>query len=254
MDDLTEGSEKFRNAILKEPELVKAWGRTLNLGDNVIPVALRNNPTFLTKYDDIIKNNKLGLDAQGLDDLLKLPSTKIDKATGLPLKWDNPEAVLDAVKRASDSNIASLKVTHKKFPAPADGTDNFVLKNARQYQAEASLDAGLSFEKGGVSFDDIATDGKLVDRKYGHSSSIFDKVEDELLTVYEIKNQSRIQSILDQAQRQLNAVGNDGSKLRWEISTADGAGGIKQLFEANSGAIPGIADIEVIHVAQQIIK
>ncbi len=206
---------------------------------------LARNPIQLQKFDDLVKSNKLGLDAKGLEDLLSAP-----KAKGL--KWDNPDGVLDAVKRASDKNISGLSISHKKFPEA--GSDNFVLKNAKQYQAEASGDAALSFNKGGVSFDDIASDGKLVDRKYGHSSSIFDKVDDDLLTIYEVKNQSRAQSILDQAQRQLNAVGGDGAKLRWEISTSDGAGGIKQLFEANAGAISGIADIEVIYVAQKVIK
>ena len=221
--------------------MVEAWSSFKKVGLD----DLAKNPVQLQKFDDLVKSNNLGLDAKGLEDLLSAP-----KAKGLA--WDNPDGVLDAVKRASDGNISDLSISHKKFPE--SGSDNFVLKNAKQYQAEASGDAALSFNKGGVSFDDIAPDGKLVDRKYGHSSSIFDKVEDDLLTVYEVKNQSRAQSILDQAQRQLNAVGGDGSKLRWEISTADGAGGIKQLFEANSGAISGIADIEVINVAQKVIK
>jgi hypothetical protein len=115
------------------------------------------------------------------------------------LKWDNPDKVLDAVKKASDADIPGLSVSHKKFPGPANGTDNFVLKNAKQYQGEASGDAALSFNKGGVSFDDVAPDGKLVDRKYGHGSSIFDEDGGVL-------NEERANSIIEQARRQLNAV------------------------------------------------
>lgn len=237
-DDLALAKE-----IVDKPGLVDAWKRF----DDAGLTALRKDPIQLQKFDDIVKNNNLGLDADGLGDLLKSPQAK-------GLTWDNPDKVLDAIKRSSDANVQGLSISHKKFPAPANGTDNFVLKNAKQFQAEASGDAALSFNKGGVSFDDVAADGKLVDRKYGHGASVFDKVEDDLLTVYEIKNQSRAQSILDQAQRQLNAVGGDGSKLRWEISTIDGAGGIRQLFESNGGAISGIADIEVVYVAQQVIK
>ena len=80
-------------------------------------------------------------------------------------------------------------------------------------------------------------------------NSVFDKVEDDLLgTVYDVTNTSRAKSMLAQAQRQLNAVGGDGTKLRWEISTETGAGGIKQLFSdpVNVQNIPGLDKIEII--------
>ncbi len=59
--------------------------------------------------------------------------------------------------------------------------------------------------------------------------------------------------MLAQAQRQLNAVGGDGSKLRWEISTKTGAGGIEQLFINNKSRFPGIEKIEIKHVTQKTI-
>jgi hypothetical protein len=132
--------------------------------------------------------------------------------------------------------VPGLSIDHKKFPGPANGTDNFVLKNAKQFQGEASGDAALSFNKGGVSFDNVTADGKLVDRKYGHGSSIFDEDGGVI-------NENRAQSLLSQAQRQLDAVGGDASKLRWEISTEAGANGIKSLFIQNN------IQIEVIEVA-----
>jgi hypothetical protein len=224
--------------------LAKAWNKLENAQLDV----LRKDVTQLQKFDNIVKGNNLGLDADGLGDLLKAPTTKIDAATGLPQKWDNPDKVLDAVKRTSDANVPGVSIDHKKFPAPADGTDNFVLKNAKQFQAEASGDAALSFNKSGVSFDNVAADGKLVDRKYGHGSSIFDEDGG-------VVNETRAQSLLNQAQRQLDAVGGDGSKIRWEISTETGATGIKQLFLNSADEIPGISNIEVVFVQQlQIIN
>lgn len=226
----------FANATdARRAELVDAWKRL----DDAGLTALRKDPIQLQKFDDIAKNNNLGLDADALGDLLKSPQAK-------GLTWDNPDKVLDAVKRSSDANIQGLSISHKKFPAPANGTDNFVLKNAKQYQAEASGDAALSFNKGGVSFDDVAADGKLVDRKFGHGASVFDEDGGVL-------NQVRANSIVDQARRQLAAVGGDGTKLRWEISTQTGANGIEQLFFDNSALIPGIDKIEVVYVAQKTI-
>jgi hypothetical protein len=224
----------------ESPELVDAWKKL----DDAGLTALRKDPIQLQKFDDIAKNNNLGLDADGLGDLLKSPQAK-------GLTWDNPDKVLDAVKRSSDANIQGFSISHKKFPAPANGTDNFVLKNAKQFQAEASGDAALSFNKNGVSFDNVAADGKLVDRKFGHSSSIFDKVDDGFETIYQVTNQDRARSLLEQAQRQINSVG-DGSKIRWEISTQDGANGIKQLFSDPNrlSEFPGVDKIEVVYKAQ----
>jgi hypothetical protein len=232
----------FSAAVKKDPGLAKAWNKFDNAGLDV----LRKDVTQLQKFDNIVKGNNLGLDADGLGDLLKAPTTKIDAATGLPQKWDNPDKVLDAVKRTSDVNVPGVSIDHKKFPAPANGTDNFVLKNAKQFQAEASGDAALSFNKGGVSFDNVAADGKLIDRKYGHGSSIFDEDGGVL-------NETRAQSLLSQAKKQLDAVGGDGSKIRWEISTDTGANGIEQLFFDNRNVFPGIENIDVVYVPQQVI-
>jgi TANFOR domain-containing protein len=222
-----------------EVDKVDSWSSFKKVGLD----DLAKNPVQLQKFDDLVKSNNLGLDAKGLEDLLSAP-----KAKGLT--WDNPDGVLDAVKRASDGNISDLSISHKKFPE--SGSDNFVLRNAKQYQAEASGDAALCFNKGGVSFDDIAPDGKLVDRKYGHSSSIFDKVDDGFETVYEVVNKNRAQSLIDQAKRQLDAVGGDGSKLRWEISTQDGANGIRDLFKSGDALdqAPGINQIQIVYEAQ----
>jgi hypothetical protein len=121
-----------------------------------------------------------------------------------------------------------------------------VLRNAKQYQKEASGDATLSFDLNGVSFDNLAPDGKLVDRKWGHGPSVFNPDGT-------VRNQTRANSILQQAQRQLNAVGNDGQKIRWEIETELGADGIEQLFLENASQFPGMSEIEVVRVAQQII-
>ncbi|MCG8580372.1 MAG: hypothetical protein MI866_10660, partial [Bacteroidales bacterium] len=238
LDDFKEltDAESLRK-LIDNPDFVDNWKMLDGLGEDVIPSSLRKNPDFINKFDNVVKNNNLGLGSDGLSDLLKSPSTKLDAATGQPLKWDNPDGVLDGVKRASDANIEGLTVTHKKFPAPADGTDNFVLKNAKQYQAEASLDAGLSFEKGGVSFDNVDDAGKLIDRKYGHSS-IFDDAGN-------VVDQNRTKSILEQARRQLNAA--DGTPVKWEISTLKGAEDIQDFFDLNR------IDIEVVYKAQKTI-
>jgi hypothetical protein len=110
------------------------------------------------------------------------------------------------------------------------------LKNAKKYQEEGSGDAGISIKKNGVSFDAV-DEGVLVDRKYGHGASIFDRDGDVI-------NQRRAESLLEQALRQRDAVGGDDSKIKWEISTKAGADGISALFARN-----GI-NFEVKHVVQ----
>lgn len=109
-----------------------------------------------------------------------------------------------------------------------------MLSNAKKYQAEASGDAALSFEKNGVSFDNIK-DGKLIDRKYGHGDSVFNADGS-------VKNQTRANSIREQGIRQIEAA--DGAPVKWEVSTQKGADGIQDLFD-NAGI-----DIEVVHVPQ----
>ena len=220
-------SADFSNLIIKNLDMADAW----TIFKNAELEILARNPLQLQKFNDLVKNNQLGLELKGFEDLLLAPKVK-------GLRWDNPDGVLDAIKRASDAKIDFLSINHKNFPEA--GSDNFVLKNAKQYQTEASGDAALSFNKGGVSFDDVASDGKLVDRKWGHGKSIFDEERGVI-------NESRAQSLLDQAQRQMNAVGGDASKIRWEISTPEGLAGIKNLFLNNN------IEIEVVHKAQMTI-
>ncbi|MBK7130745.1 MAG: hypothetical protein IPM74_04030 [Crocinitomicaceae bacterium] len=241
---------EFSALIQEKPELIEAWKRYYDLGEDVIPAGLRTNGNFLTKFDDLSKNNNLGLGATDIENILKAPSLKTG-SNGLPMKWDDPEAVLDAIKRTSDSGTSGVTISHKKFPTPSEGNESFVLKNAKQYQAEASGDAGLSFDKNGVSFDNVASDGTLIDRKYGHGGSIFNEVDDGLGgATIEIHNNSRVQSILDQAQRQVDAAG--GSHIKWEVSTELGAKGIRYVFD-NLTTSQLIKNIEVVYVPQVTI-
>ncbi|MBB6461899.1 hypothetical protein [Flammeovirga kamogawensis] len=157
---------------------------------------------------------------------------------------------MDAVKRGSDADINGLSISHKKFPAPSEGNESFVLKNAKQYQKEASGDAALSFDKGGTSWDNVDVNGKLGDRKYGHGASMFKEVDDDFgEKIIEITNNSRATSSLDQAARQVNAAG--GKSIKWEISTDLGAKGLKQIFSQSNN--PLIRAIEVVHLPQVTI-
>lgn len=237
---------KFGFSSRENPDLDDAWKKLDDLGEAIIPASLRKDPNFLSKFDDVAKNNNFRLDADGVSNLLKSPTTKLNPST-----FDNPEGVLDAIRRTSDAGVDGVSISHKKFPTPSEGSGPFVLKNAKQYQAEASGDAGLSFDKGGRSFDNVTSDGKLIDRKYGHGPSVFNEVDDGFGgKVITIKDQNRANSILQQAQAQVNAAG--GSPIRWEISTNLGARGIRQLFDnpANSQAI---RNIEVVYIPQVTI-
>ena len=193
---------------------------------------------LIASGDDVI-NGLLGkldvLTSQQLDKFDDL----IEQAAKKGQKCESPEAVADAVRKVSDEGIEGVSLSHRKFPAPADGTDSFTLTNAKQYQAEASGDAALSFDKGERSFDNIV-EGKLIDRKYGHGSSVFNADGS-------VKNTSRAQSIIEQGRAQINAA--QGTPVRWEVSTELGADGIQELFDTQ---IPAI-DIEVVHVIQQTI-
>ncbi len=224
---------------------VKAWEKFFQSSDDGIKL-LRTNTAQLQKIDDLATNNNLGLDADGILDILNSASKK-------GYIWDVPDKILDGIKRASDANIPGLKVTHKKFPESAGSGGGYLIP-AKNYQKAASGDADLSFEVGGRSFDNVAPDGKLVDRKFGHNNSIFDQVENEFGEVELIvSNESRIISLLNQANGQLNAAG--GHPIRWEISTSTGADGIGQVFNGLGGysnlpQFQGINfnAIEVVHV------
>ena len=181
------------------------------------------------------------MDANALEALLKA------KTATKSLPWEHPEAILDAVKRVSDSRIPAVQIKIKGFPTPEDGAENFVLNNAKQYQREASGDAFLSFEKNGISFDNIDGAGVLIDRKWGHSSSIFKEVDDGFGgKIIQVSNNTRANSILDQALLQVTAA--PGARIRWEISTDLGARGIRQIFQGSNN--PLIRNIEVVHVPQ----
>jgi hypothetical protein len=213
--------------------LVDSWKAFKNAGLD----DLAKNTTQLEKFNALAKSNNLGLDAKGLEDLLSA------KTATKNLPWEHPDKVLDAVKRASDANIDGVSI--KGFPTPEDGSTSFILNNAKQYQLEASGDALLSFEKNGVSFDNVDAGGILIDRKYGHSS-VFNADGT-------VANPTRAKSILEQAKRQLNAVGGDGTKLRWEISSKGGADGIERLFLENAENIPGLDKITVKYITQKNI-
>lgn len=78
----------------------------------------------------------------------------------------------------------------------------------------------------------------MIDRKFGHNSVILDADGN-------IINERRIESLVEQANRQLNAA--NGKPVRWEISSAQGAANLNQYFIDN-----GI-NISVVHVAQVTI-
>ncbi|SOE21245.1 hypothetical protein SAMN06298216_1716 [Spirosomataceae bacterium TFI 002] len=224
---------------------VKAWDKVKHSLDAGIAAKATDVP-FLQKFDDIVQNNNLGLDADGLQGVLNAAANKSQL-------WDEPGKILDAVKRASDGNISGMVVAHKKFPVAANGNSGGFLVPAKQYQKAASGDANLSFEVGGRSFDNIAPDGKLIDRKFGHSNSIFDRVQNEFGEVdLVVHNPTRVKSLLTQAKGQLDAA--NGHPIRWEISTTTGADGIQSIFNGNFPQFlddfPGVdfSVIEVIHV------
>lgn len=225
----TGANKLLADAFAKNPNLLRLSNKlkTAGLSD------LSDDIVQLERFEKLSKANNLGLNENGIIDILKSPQKKGQS-------WDNPGKVLESIERASISGVEGLNIEHKKFPTPGENVDGFVLKNAKQYQAEASGDAGLSFMKNGVSFDDVAADGKLIDRKYGHGASIFDKDGDVI-------NNARADSLLEQANRQIVAAGGDATKIRWEISSALGAQGIKDLFSAR-----GI-DIEVVWKEQKLV-
>jgi len=206
---------------------LKTWVNTL---DDVADAKL------ISKLDNYIYSNPTKL--QKLEDVLNAPVLKNQQ-------WDDLESVFDAFKKAESKGIS---VGHKKFPAVDDeGSSSFVLKNAKQYQAEASGDAALSLEKAGTSWDNIDDTGKLIDRKYGHGASIFKEVDDGFGgKIISISNNTRAQSILDQAKRQVNAAG--GTSIKWEISTELGAKGIRYLFDLPANA--ALKNIDVVYVPQ----
>ena len=215
------GSKELRDALRENEGLVRGWEVMLKSSDEGVK-ALRIEVSSLRKFDEIIRNNNLGLDGDGLKNILEAAINKGQK-------WDFPENILDAVRRASDANIPGLSVGHKKFPELVDGSGGGYLVPAKLYQKAASGDANLSFEVGGRSFDDVASDGKLIDRKFGYSNSIFDRVENEFGEVdLVIHNLPRVKSLLTQAKGQLDAA--NGHPIRWEISTYTGTDGIQSIF------------------------
>ena len=124
-----------------------------------------------------------------------------------------------------------------------------MLDNAKKYQGtpirnadgkliSGSGDANLSFEYNGTSFDNVI-DGKLIDNKFGHGSSVF-KESDDMFSEFidevndldniTIINQKRVDAILKQAERQIYAVGGK-VEIEWHVSTQLGAKGIQKLFK-----------------------
>ena len=131
-----------------------------------------------------------------------------------------------------------------------------MLDNAKKYQGtpirnadgkliSGSGDANLSFEYNGTSFDNVI-DGKLIDNKFGHGSSVFKETDDmfsefidevnDLDNNITIINENRAKAILKQAKRQIKAV--DGKVgIEWHVSTELGAKGIRKLFETQDPPI-----------------
>lgn len=142
-----------------------------------------------------------------------------------------------------------------------------MLDNAKKYQGtpirnadgkliSGSGDANLSFEYNGTSFDNVI-DGKLIDNKFGHGSSVFKESDDmfsefineanDLDNNITIKNQKRADAILKQAERQIRAVGGK-VEIEWHVSTELGAKGIQKLFD-NAEPLP--INIKVKWIKQQ---
>lgn len=141
-----------------------------------------------------------------------------------------------------------------------------MLDNAKKYQGtpirnadgkliSGSGDANLSFEYNGTSFDNVI-DGKLIDNKFGHGSSVF-KESDDMFSEFidevndldniTIKNQNRAEAILNQAKRQIDAVGGK-VEIEWHVSTELGAKGIQKLFD---NVKPTPINIKVKYIKQQ---
>jgi hypothetical protein len=94
----------------------------------------------------------------------------------------------------------------------------------------------------------------LVDRKFGHGNSIFKEINNGVGEVnIVVHNDARIEAIFDQLSKQLKAVSNNGSKVKWEISTELGAKGIEELFKRNPKNILGLENVEVVHIQKNII-
>lgn len=146
---------------------------------------------------------------------------------------ENPN-VYDAWERVAKADVEGLKLKYKKFP---EKEGNYVLEQAKKYQAKFSGDANLSFEHNGVSFDDFK-DGVLVDAKYGHGNSVFNKISDaewEDLDIGDlIKNEQRATSLVNQARRQIGAIQGTALKIEWHISTELGAKGIEKLLQSRN--------------------
>ena len=105
----------------------------------------------------------------------------------------------------------------------------------------------MSLEKASTSWDNIDDAGKLIDRKYGHGTSVFNEVDDGFGgKIISVKNQTRANSIIEQATRQVNAAG--GTPIKWEISTELGAKGIKKLFDESDNIL--LKNIDVVFIPQ----
>jgi hypothetical protein len=192
---------------------------------------------------DLIDTNTLGWTK---DDILKILRDPV--ARGLE-PWDKPLAVLSALKRASDSHLEGIVIKKQKFP----NIDTWPARNAKAYQGEGmngASDIAITFVNAPhkSTFDAIGRDGVLIDRKWGHKG-IFEVDEDtrDLITM----KPPRDEKMLAQISRQLRLVGNDGSKVRWEISgSAEDAALIEKFFHDQS-KIPGIDLVKVVYVPQK---
>jgi hypothetical protein len=145
--------------------------------------------------------------------------------------------------------LEGIVIKKQKFP----NIDTWPARNAKAYQGEGmngASDIAITFVNAPhkSTFDAIGRDGVLIDRKWGHKG-IFEVDEDtrDLITM----KPPRDEKMLAQISRQLRLVGNDGSKVRWEISgSAEDAALIEKFFHDQS-KIPGIDLVKVVYVPQK---
>jgi hypothetical protein len=229
--DIFKTNPPFLEAIAYNLGLVRGWAALHSSTDPLVR-AMSTNLDQLKIFDDILKKNA---DNFTFADLRAILHPRY--ADGTPKVWDDITAVLPAAKRMVDANIPGAKMGHKKFPVAAEGNAGGALVPAKIYQKNASGDANISILVKDVSFDNVNQAGELIDRKFGYANSIFtnsvfDKVNKEFVEVdLFVHNENRINSLLDQARRQIDA--EDGKQIVWEVPFSLAKDGIEAVFRGD---------------------